>query len=136
MPLVGKWAQRFGKDNQSRGSDTGFSGSCREALALNPGEIAKIELCGDGQRVLVEFLGIEIDLHAATDIGEVKEATLAHIAVGGDTSGEGDGPPLCKGSPDFGDRSACLKGGAVGINSKIAQGLEFLPTHGDEFADW
>ena len=136
VPLVGKWAQGFGKDNQSSGSDTGFSGSCREALALNPSEISNIELRGHGQRVLVELFGIEIDLHASSYVGEIQEATLAHVAVGGDASGEGDGSPLCKGLPDFGDRSACLKGGAVGINSKIAQGLEFLPTHGDEFADW
>ena len=134
VPLVRKRTERLGEHLQTGHLDARLARARGEALTPDADEVADVELGGDGHGRLVEFLAVEIDLHPAADVGEIEEAALPHVAVGGDASGEGDGLPFGEGFPDFGHGAACLEGGAVGIDAEIAEGLKFLTTEGDEIA--
>ena len=134
MPLVGQGPERLGKNNQLRGSNTCFTGSRCEADTLHADEVADIELRRHGQRSLIQFLGIQIDLHPSANIGEVEKTTLAHIPIGRDAPGKADGLTFDKAIPDIGHSAAGFKSLAKGIDSLISKGLKFLPTEGDEFA--
>ena len=135
VPLVGKGAQRLGEHHQTGHLDARFAGPGRETLTLHTDEVPDVELGSEGKRRLVEFLAVEIDLHASADVGEVEEAALPHVAVGGDAPGHGDAFPLGKRGPDFIHRAGGVEGAPVGIDSEITDGLKFLPADGYKIAE-
>ena len=131
MPLVGKWAQRLGENGQLGSLDARFPRPGGEALALDPEEITDIELGGDLDVTRVEFLSIEVNLHPAGDVGEIEEATLAHVAVSGHTARNGHSLAVGKGLTDLGNGAAGPEGATVGIDSQFAELRQFLTADGD-----
>ena len=87
VPLIRQWSEGLGENGKPRNFDARFAGARRETLPLDSQEITDVELGGDREGRLVEFLAVEINLHPSPDIREIKEATFAHIAISGDASG-------------------------------------------------
>ena len=134
MPFIRKGTEGLGENPEAPYLDARLARPGGEALPLHADEVADIELGRNGQRGLVDFLGIHIDLHSSPHVREIEKTALPHVTIGGDASRERNEAPLFKSIPHLGDRSGSFKESSEGIDAEIADGLKFLPTDGNKLA--
>jgi hypothetical protein len=83
--------ERLGQDGEALDLHADLAGAGLEEGALDADEVGQVEVLEDLEAFVAEGLLLGVDLDAAGDVLQVEELALAHVAMGGDAAGDGDG---------------------------------------------
>jgi len=94
VPLLRRRAERLGEDDERGKLDRNLAALGGEHFAVHTDEIAEIKVFEDVELFVAERLLLRVNLHPTALVLDINEHALAHLAVGGDAAGQGDGASL------------------------------------------
>ena len=123
LPLGGRRPQGLREDHKRLQLHAGLPGASAEQRSPGSDEVGKVQVLEDLELLVAERLLLGIDLQASGDVLEVDELALAHVAMGGDASGDEHLRPL----GEFALLEAFARRAAAGIRFEgIAERLDAL----------
>ncbi len=105
----------------------------RNMRAVHADEIGEVEVFEDGVLLIAQHLFLGVDLDSSALVLEVEELALAHVAMGGDASGQSDSGALGQLTRlELRPRLAAAGGGGELVAERVqalgAQSGQFRPT--------